>query len=139
MKAIKSADIGIATAAVSDFRARNTSEVKWHRNEMPTAIELDENPDILSDWGKQKQDGQLLVGFALETDNGEESAKSKLKRKNLDFIVLNSTADPGAGFDTDTNKISIFEQNGKSHTFELKSKAAVARDITQLILTHLPQ
>ena len=139
MKAIESADIGIATAAVSDYRAKTSSKEKWHRNEMPSAIELDENPDILSDWGKQKRDGQLLVGFALETDDGIESAKSKLKRKNLDFIVLNSTADAGAGFGTDTNKISIFERNGKSHIFGLKSKAAVARDITQLILTHLPQ
>jgi len=92
-----------------------------------------------ADWGKYKKNGQFLVGFALETDQGEDSAKLKLKRKNLDFIVLNSTMDPGAGFGTDTNKISIFEKNGKSHIFELKSKAAVAQDITKLIMTLLPQ
>ncbi len=139
MVAFAQADIGIATAAVADYRAKTVVSNKLHRDEMPPAVELEENPDILADWGKHKKSGQFLVGFALETDQGEDSAKLKLKRKNLDFIVLNSTMDQGAGFGTDTNKISIFEKNGKSHIFELKSKAAVAQDITKLIMTLLPQ
>ena len=137
LEAFKTADIGIATAAVADFRAKSSASEKLHRNEMPPAIELHENPDILADWGKQKRIDQLLVGFALESDDGVKSAKSKLKRKNLDMIVLNSTADLGAGFGTDTNKISVFEQNGNSHIFELKSKEEVARDIVQLIQIQL--
>jgi phosphopantothenoylcysteine decarboxylase/phosphopantothenate--cysteine ligase len=139
LEAFKTADIGIATAAVADFRAKSSASEKLHRNEMPAAIELHENPDILSDWGKQKRNNQLLVGFALESDDGVNSAKSKLERKNLDMIVLNSTADPGAGFGRDTNKISVFEQNGNSHIFELKSKEEVAQDIVQLIQIQLQQ
>jgi phosphopantothenoylcysteine decarboxylase/phosphopantothenate--cysteine ligase len=139
LKSFETADIGIATAAVADYRAKSSSSVKLHRDEMPTAIQLQENPDILADWGKRKRGTQVLIGFALETDEGVESAKSKLARKNLDFIVLNSTQNEGAGFGTDTNQISIFEQNGKSHIFDLKSKKEVARDIVTILLTHLPQ
>lgn len=138
-EAFEIADIGVATAAVADYRAKSQSDVKLHRDEMPPAIELMENPDILADWGKAKKKGQILVGFALETDDGVESAKAKLKRKNLDLIVLNSTVNPGAGFGTDTNQVSIFERGGKSHIFGLKTKAEVARDIVHLIITQLPQ
>ena len=84
--------------------------------------------------GKQKKENQLLVGFALETNNEEENALLKLQKKNLDFIVLNSLNDKGAGFGFDTNKISILEKNNKSTHFELKGKADVAVDIVDKII-----
>ncbi len=83
--------------------------------------------------GKKKSKGQLLVGFALETDNETENAKKKIKSKNLDFIVLNSLNNKGAGFKTDTNKISIIDKHNKITHFELKPKLAVAIDIVDKI------
>ena len=92
-------------------------------------IPLTKTMDILADLGKSKRKGQFMVGFALETNNEFENAKKKLKNKNFDFIVLNSLSDKGAGFRTDTNKISILDKNNKITNFELKSKAEVAEDI----------
>ena len=93
------------------------------------------NPqDILATWGHSKAAHQTVVGFALETDEGTASAQSKLERKKADFIVLNSTSVPGAGFETDTNQVTIFEKGGNSHKFELKSKAEVAEDIVRTLL-----
>ena len=92
-------------------------------------IELVKNPDIAATLGSQKKDDQILIGFALETENGEANARGKLTRKNLDYIVLNSLRDPGAGFGTDTNKVSIFGADNKVVHFELKSKEEVAKDI----------
>ncbi len=83
--------------------------------------------------GKLKKSGQLLVGFALETENEKENAKAKIKKKNLDLIVLNSLNDKGAGFKTDTNKITIFDKYNKSIKFELKTKTEVAKDIVEVI------
>lgn len=131
------ADIAVAAAAVADARPKFPAQHKLHKNELPQAIELEPTLDILATWGAHKQTGQTVVGFALETDEGTASAQAKLARKNADFIVLNSTAVEGAGFGTDTNQITIFEQGGNSHKFELKSKAAVAKDIVQTLLKTL--
>ena len=127
-----SMDMGIACAAVSDFRPAQTSDSKWHRGEVPSAIELVENPDILMHMGEAKADHQFLVGFALETDDGVASAKSKLACKNLDAIVLNTLADDGAGFSVDTNKVTVLHRDTKSVSFELKSKRDLARDLVRL-------
>jgi len=128
----KDMDLGIACAAVADFRPAQTSPVKWHRGDVPKAVELVENPDILGGMGAAKQPHQRLVGFALETDHGEASAKAKLARKNLDAIVLNTLADDGAGFAHDTNKVTVHDKDGKCVSFELKSKRDVARDLVAL-------
>jgi phosphopantothenoylcysteine decarboxylase/phosphopantothenate--cysteine ligase len=130
-------DIAIATAAVADTRPKNHSEKKLHRSELPTSLELEPTPDILAFWGQQKAPHQTIIGFALETDDGVASAMGKLKRKNLDFIVLNSLATKGAGFGTDTNQISIFNSDGKAYSFDLKSKTEVASDIIDHLLNHL--
>ncbi|MFZ8836400.1 MAG: bifunctional phosphopantothenoylcysteine decarboxylase/phosphopantothenate--cysteine ligase CoaBC [Flavobacteriales bacterium] len=131
---IEKVDIAIATAAVADARPANASQKKLHKDELPEAIQLEQTPDILLSWGERKSPHQIIVGFALETDDGLESAKKKLSRKNADIIVLNSTLDPGAGFGTDTNKVTIFEKGGKTHNFDLKSKSEVAQDIVNLLL-----
>lgn len=125
-------DWGIACAAVSDFRPAQTSNEKWHRGEVPSAVDLTENPDILKGMGAAKQPHQRLVGFALETDSGEQSAMGKLERKNLDAIVLNTLMDDGAGFGHNTNKVRVLFQDGKSVSFELKSKYEVACDLVEL-------
>lgn len=130
-------NIAIATAAVADARPKRSASTKLHRNELPDSIELEPTPDILAHWGKVKAAHQTVIGFALETDDGVASAISKLKRKNLDFIVLNSTAVKGAGFGTDTNQICIFNRDGKPHKFELKSKVEVADDIVRHLLNYL--
>jgi phosphopantothenoylcysteine decarboxylase/phosphopantothenate--cysteine ligase len=96
-------------------------------------IELEPTPDILASLGKIKAEKQLLVGFALETDNELQNAKEKLKRKNCDLIILNSLQDKGAGFGHDTNKVKILDRHNNISTFELKSKAEVAKDILQTI------
>jgi phosphopantothenoylcysteine decarboxylase/phosphopantothenate--cysteine ligase len=98
---------------------------------------LVENPDILAGMGQRKSESQRLVGFALETDDGHESAKKKLERKNLDAIVLNSLRDDGAGFGHDTNKVTVLTRGGKSVSFELKSKYEVALDLVELWRTTL--
>ncbi len=130
-------DIAIATAAVADARPIQITSKKLHRDELPSSIKLEATPDILAFWGLRKAAHQTVVGFALESDDGVASAMGKLKRKNLDFIVLNSTAVEGAGFGTDTNQISIFNPDGKAHKFGLKSKTEVASDIVQHLLNHL--
>lgn len=130
-------DIAVATAAVADARPINPSENKLRKNELPDAISLESTPDTLAAFGANKHPGQFVVGFALETDEGRGSAQEKLKRKKADMIVLNTTADQGAGFGTDTNKITIFEKDGKTHNFELKSKAEVAQDIVDTVMNSL--
>ena len=134
MGAFPQADIAIACAAVADARPVHVASGKLHKTHLPDAIELEPTDDILATWGSLKKAHQLVVGFALETDKGEASALGKLKRKNADFIVLNSTADAGAGFGTDTNKITVFERGGKKHNFGLKSKSEVASDIVDLLI-----
>ncbi len=124
-------NIAVLAAAVADFTIKNPASQKIKKkagsNEM--VLTLVKTKDILKSLGKIKKPKQTLVGFALETNNEHENALKKLKAKNLDFIVLNSLKDKGAGFAHDTNKITILENNNKMYKFELKSKKDVAKDI----------
>ena len=137
MQRFPSADIAVAAAAVADARPKTPADKKLHKDELPQAIELESTRDILAAWGHNKAPHQTVVGFALETDEGTASAQSKLERKKADFIVLNSTSVQGAGFETDTNQVTIFEKGGNSHKFELKSKAEVADDIVRTLLIYI--
>ncbi len=130
-KVFPEVDAAIMAAAVADFTPanRHTAKVKKSDNPKGMALELVPAPDILEALGKMKKKNQVLAGFALETDKEEENAKAKLKKKNLDFIVLNSLQDTGAGFGTNTNKISILNNNGEIIRFNLKSKKAAASDV----------
>ena len=118
----------ILSAAVADYRPATVAEQKIKKHEGEVQLTLVRNPDIAAELGRSKQAGQTLVGFALETERGIENARTKLERKRLDFIVLNSPRDPGAGFGHDTNQIQLVDRN-KAVPFELKSKRAVAEDI----------
>lgn len=136
MKHQSNSDILILSAAVADYRPKTVANAKIKKKDSSLTIELEPTPDILATLGKQKTPGQLLVGFALETNNELENAKSKLKRKNCDLIVLNSLQDAGAGFSHDTNKVRILDRHNNISTFELKSKTEVAEDILQTIINY---
>ena len=125
-------DVVIAAAAVSDYKPKTVASQKMKKLESALTIELVPTQDILASLGKLKKK-QKLVGFALETNNELENAKGKLESKNLDFIVLNSLNDQGAGFKTNTNKIRIITKN-EVKTFDLKSKSEVARDILNEVI-----
>lgn len=125
------ADIAIMSAAVADYTPKVVANEKIKKSEETLSIELIKNPDILKTMGERKSH-QFLVGFALETQNEEQNAKSKLERKNLDMIVLNSLKDEGAGFQKDTNKIKIITQ-AEQKEFSLKSKEEVAKDILDFV------
>lgn len=127
-------DFAIAAAAVADFKPRTLASQKIKKEIGTPAIELIPNPDILAQMGEQKKN-QVLIGFALETENEVAHATNKLKRKNLDAIILNSLTDAGAGFATDTNKITYIGKNEPPKSFSLKSKEEVAKDIWNEILT----
>lgn len=127
-------DISIFSAAVADYRPKDISLTKIKKNSPEFVIDMIKTPDILATLGAEKKDGQILVGFALETDNEEANAIKKLEKKNLDFIVLNSLNDKGAGFKNDDNKISIIDRKLKIETFELKPKKEVAADICKKVL-----
>jgi len=128
-------DGAIMTAAVADFTPLNPVDAKVKREKSNYTIELTPTQDIAASLGQIKSEKQFLVGFALETNNEEYNAQLKLEKKNLDFIVLNSLNDSGAGFQHDTNKITIFSRNGQVKKFELKPKSQVAKDIVdELIL-----
>lgn len=129
MKIYPSMDAAILSAAVADFAPDNVADKKIKRTGDDMTICLKPNPDIAASLGKMKKEGQVLAGFALETNDEETNAQGKLKRKNFDFIVLNSLRDEGAGFRTDTNKISIITADSKD-VYPLKSKQEVACDIT---------
>lgn len=129
-------DVAILSAAVADYKAKEAAPNKIKKQDSALVLELEPTRDILAELGKRKQH-QLLVGFALETENELHHAEQKLKRKNLDMIVLNSLNDKGAGFKTDTNKITILDKYNKPAAFELKSKEAVAADIFDHINTLL--
>ena len=129
-KHFKSSDISILTAAVSDFKPKNRSKIKIKKQNLDLlSIDLVENIDILKYLGDNKSNKQILVGFALETDNEFQNALSKIENKNLDAIVLNSLNDKGAGFGHDTNKVTFINKNGKTSKFKLKSKIDVSKDI----------
>ncbi len=123
------ADIGILAAAVADYRPQQISELKIKKTGDTLQLNLVKNPDIAASLGSKKRPGQLLIGFALETDDEMANARQKLEKKNFDFIVLNSLQDKGAGFNYDTNKVTILGKRNKISKFELKSKMAVAEDI----------
>ncbi len=127
-------DIAIASAAVADYRPKTVSDQKIKKADTSFSIELERTQDILKWMGGEKKN-QFLVGFALETENEEENAKKKLKKKNLDLIVLNSLNDKGAGFKGQTNKVSLINHKLEIKAFQLKTKAEVAQDIFNEINT----
>ncbi len=131
-KEFNDADICVMSAAVADYTPQEVSTQKIKKNTDEFFINLKKTTDILFTLGEVKRD-QILVGFALETNDEEENAIKKLHRKNLDFIVLNSLNDAGAGFKTNTNKITIIDKNLTKTEFNLKSKEEVAKDICNKI------
>ena len=126
-------DAAILTAAVADYKAKDIAKSKIKKKDQKLNIDLEPTIDILNHLGKHKKN-QILVGFSLETDNEEENAKLKVIKKNLDFIVLNSLNDKGAGFKHDTNKVSIIDKDNIIKRFELKSKDEVAKDIVSHLI-----
>ncbi|NML37068.1 bifunctional phosphopantothenoylcysteine decarboxylase/phosphopantothenate--cysteine ligase CoaBC [Chitinophaga sp. G-6-1-13] len=127
-------DIVVAAAAVADYRPAQVADKKIKKGEDKFSIALEKTHDILRTLGNNKGPQQLLVGFSLETNNEREYALKKLRDKNLDMIVMNSLADPGAGFNYDTNKVTLFDNRGKERDIPLKSKQEVARDIVSAII-----
>jgi len=130
-------DIIVMAAAVADYRPESAAPEKIKKHNNSLVISLTATDDVLSELGKRKKNGQILVGFALETGNELENAKEKLHKKNLDMIVLNSLKNAGSGFNHDTNKISVISSDMDVKEFELKSKAEVAKDIVHSIVEHL--
>jgi len=129
-------DIAILSAAVADYRPAKIASQKIKKKEGTLTIQLEKTQDILKSLGEIKE-RQFLVGFALETENELENAKTKLEKKNLDLIVLNSLNDKGAGFKTDTNKITLIDRDNKVMPFPVKPKKEVANDILQHIIEQL--
>lgn len=127
-------DITVLSAAVADYKPVTKADQKIKKTSDQLTIELTKTHDIAAQLGSQKRNGQVMVGFALETENERANALKKLNTKNLDFIVLNSLNDSGAGFGHDTNKISIISKTGEEQKFSLKSKKEVAKDIVDIIV-----
>lgn len=137
-QAFAEADAAILCAAVADYRPEQVAGEKIKRETTgPLTLHLVPNPDIAASLGAVKREGQVLVGFALETSDEAVHAAGKLERKNLDFIVLNSLRDAGAGFRCDTNKITILDRKGEAVSYPLKSKREVAEDIVQRLAAEL--
>jgi phosphopantothenoylcysteine decarboxylase / phosphopantothenate---cysteine ligase len=136
VSAFDTADIAVMSAAVADYTPVTAAAEKIKKNEAVFSIPLTRTKDILKTLGEKKQH-QLLVGFALETNNEKEYALKKLHAKNADFIVLNSLNDAGAGFGHDTNKITIFDKQGNEYPFAVKTKKEVAADIVNTIIKAL--
>ena len=132
----KDVDIAILSAAVADYKPKNSASEKIKKTDTALELSLSPTKDILASLGAIKKQ-QYLVGFALETNNEIENAKGKLKRKNLDAIILNSLKDKGAGFAKDTNKITIIDKEFNEKAFKLKSKVAVAKDIMNEIVNRI--
>lgn len=123
----------VMSAAVADFTPSHPEKMKTKRGKESWNLRLSPTKDIAAELGRMKKADQLLVGFALETNDEFENARQKIKSKNLDFIVLNSLNDQGAGFRGDTNKITIIDKGNNLQSFKLKSKAEVAGDIVAKI------
>lgn len=137
-KVFEATDIAIFAAAVADYAPANafTQKIKREENGIE-CIQLIKNPDIAATLGNRKSSGQFLAGFALETHDELKNAQSKLKRKNLDIIVLNSLAEKGTAFHSDTNRVDIVKKNGTVLNFDLKTKKEVARDIINVIVDEI--
>lgn len=132
-------DIIIMSAAVADYTPAQVAPEKIKKDNQNLSVELIKTKDILASIGKIKRDNQLLIGFALETENEVENAKKKLHTKNADLIVLNSLRTKGAGFRTTTNQVTIFSKDGKAFASELKSKQEIAQEILQTALQYIHQ
>jgi phosphopantothenoylcysteine decarboxylase/phosphopantothenate--cysteine ligase len=130
-------DVLIMSAAVADYRPIEVAVDKIKKDDNSLTLNLEKTTDILKTLGTKKREDQILVGFALETNNELENAEAKLKKKNLDLIVLNSLKDKGAGFAGDQNKITTIDSTGNKRTFDLKPKIEVAKDIAQEVLSIL--
>jgi phosphopantothenoylcysteine decarboxylase/phosphopantothenate--cysteine ligase len=130
-------DITILAAAVADYKPETVADQKIKKKEEHFLLQLTKTIDIAATLGKQKKESQLLVGFALETENEESNALKKLESKNLDMIVLNSLQEAGAGFGHETNKVTIYQKNKNKINFDLKNKKEVARDIVQCIVDYI--
>jgi phosphopantothenoylcysteine decarboxylase/phosphopantothenate--cysteine ligase len=122
-------DAAILSAAVADYTPVTTYSEKIKKKSPELTLSLRPNPDIAYELGQIKKNNQVMVGFALETHNEHEFARAKMKKKNFDFIVLNSLQDKGAGFGVDTNKVTFIDSRGHTEKFVLKSKNEVAMDI----------
>lgn len=129
-------DAAVLAAAVADYRPAQTAKEKIKKGTEEMTLRLEKTPDIAASLGRVKRPDQLLVGFALETEDELANAREKLERKNFDLIVLNSLRDAGAGFHHDTNKVTILYRNNKADHFQLKSKKAVAEDIVVAMARH---
>ncbi|WP_104736107.1 bifunctional phosphopantothenoylcysteine decarboxylase/phosphopantothenate--cysteine ligase CoaBC [Hanstruepera ponticola] len=134
----KNVDIAILAAAVADYKPIVVAKDKIKKKDSTLSLELEKTKDILASLGEIKTN-QFLVGFALETNNELENAKAKLKNKNLDLIVLNSLNDKGAGFKSDTNKVTLINKNDEVKTYDLKSKEQVAQDLLNEIIKQLDE
>ena len=128
------ADIIVMSAAVADYTPVKRAEEKIKKSDDRFNLELTKTTDILKTLGARKKPGQVLVGFALETVNEKQYAREKLEKKNADIIVLNSLNDAGAGFGTDTNKVTIFQKDKPETEWPVKSKDAVAHDLVDLLI-----
>jgi phosphopantothenoylcysteine decarboxylase/phosphopantothenate--cysteine ligase len=137
IKAFPYMDAAILCAAVADYRPQEQAAEKIKRTAGNLTINLVPNKDIAAELGVQKKNGQILVGFALETNDEEQNALKKIKKKNLNFIVLNSLNDAGAGFRHDTNKITIIGKDRQKKEFPLKSKKEAANDIVDATLREM--
>ena len=139
MQLVDDQDIIIMSAAVADFTPTTVAPEKIKKEMSQLSIDLVKTKDILASVGKIKRDNQLLIGFALETENEVENAKKKLHNKNADLIVLNSLRTAGAGFRTATNQVTIFGKDGREFASELKSKQEIAQEILQTALKYIQQ
>lgn len=136
-KEFVNSDVAVLSAAVADFTPKEKADHKIKRGKDDLLLELLPTKDIAAELGRIKTASQLLVGFALETNDEEVNALSKMQRKNLDMIVLNSLNDKGAGFSVDTNKVTILDKAGDKTVYELKTKVEVAKDIVDQIASRL--
>ena len=135
--AFAEADIVVLSAAVADYTPLHVADQKIKKKESVFSLELTKTTDIAATLGAQKRPGQWMMGFALETNNEHENALKKLHAKNLDWIVLNSLRDAGAGFGHDTNKITVIDKDEQTHEFSLKTKEDVAQDLVDLVAKKL--
>jgi len=134
MDAFPETDVVIKAAAVADFRPAQMKKTKIKKDDMTPVIRLVKNPDILQKLGRSKRKGQILIGFAAETNDVLENGRAKLEKKNLDMLVLNDVSKPGAGFDYDTNIVRFLHRSGEEEQTELMPKDKVADLILDRVL-----